>query len=338
MTGFTGTEFADPLTNLINAQDGEAAMLGMDEPTAWSVYLSYVAVSLAAETHRWFAWSLLGYEDEDLDQFFNSLKMFNYDPNHIYYPTFVGYVEMDHTPAPPTTVYAFFKDNGILQPTVLDTVGHMVGWLRNGSHMFGTMTTLNAQNHWGYRGPAPISRILEGTLITDPLYSHTHTTPEHWIDACYGSSEFLKFMLRAVNIPVRRIQVCNHFTPYFSTIDRYLDHGDDPYTSYSKSPPDFPGKDLLITGTKFQNWFHGQAQWDDIPECYNVDRQPYELALTNLPDVMVDEYCKDVSQNKSHAAGSVMAHYDNWYTVADLEALGLWTKLSAKALAQGKCQ
>ena len=45
----------------------------------------------------------------------------------------------------------------------------------------------------------------------------------------------------------------------------------------------------------------------------------------------------DIAGGLSHAQGAVYEHFASWYTVADLEALGLWESLAAKAELLGFC-
>ena len=50
------------------------------------------------------------------------------------------------------------------------------------------------------------------------------------------------------------------------------------------------------------------------------------------------EYCADQTANKDHASGSVYAELKQWgYTVAQLEAEGLWTNMDAAIAALGGC-
>ena len=53
------------------------------------------------------------------------------------------------------------------------------------------------------------------------------------------------------------------------------------------------------------------------------------------PDWIVDQYCWDVDANNSHAEGYVYQNFSFYYTVSELETLGLWTTLSQRATELG---
>ena len=54
-----------------------------------------------------------------------------------------------------------------------------------------------------------------------------------------------------------------------------------------------------------------------------------------LPDPLVQMYCDDVGNNATHASGSVYQVFAKWYTVQDLEAQTLWSRLSQQATVLG---
>jgi hypothetical protein len=158
--------------------------------------------------------------------------------------------------------------------------------------------------------------------------------PEHWTRGCWGTSGFLKEVLRAVNIPVDYVGVpnpaCSHATPHFLSEGLYLSHGDDPYISYWREGNTSvvpPMEDFLIDQTTYSSWFEG----DPNQACNNIGRRPIELMVDWLPDLLVQHYCDDVANNKTHASGSVYQVFQKWYTVQELEAENLWSRLSQRA-------
>jgi len=71
-----------------------------------------------------------------------------------------------------------------------------------------------------------VRRILEGTLLLDPQYAPSHPTPQHWTAGCWGTSAFLRSLLRAVNIPVLPMTSgCGHKVPYFMAYGPSLANG-----------------------------------------------------------------------------------------------------------------
>lgn len=342
MTHFQGTEFPDPIPNGIHPADDQSAVLNMNEPTAWAVYRSYVAFILAAEIEAWFPWSILDVEEEDLKDLFLSSTYHRFqtgNPDPDIQPPGTGYFTKEITPAPPTVVMHFLKDNNLIQTTPTDTVGALLNWMKGLNHIENDLgTALNYEYYWGYRGPPPLSRIFSGTHLTDP--QHINGPPGellHWIHACFGSTYFLQWVGRIAHIPVRQVWLCGHSTAYFPTLKKYLSHGDDPYNAFSKSKPDFPGTEPLVDTQTFRSWFGSDPSQANAQQCNNIGRQPKELALKHLPDYLVYLYCQDQAAGKSHAEGQVMDSFKNVYTLENLEAMNLWGKLNDKAQADGAC-
>jgi hypothetical protein len=219
----------------------------------------------------------------------------------------------------------------------------MLDWCRwNLSHYLGSFTPQNAEYHWQYRGKAPVRRIIEGTLLLDPQYAAGFPTPKHWTPGCWGTSGFLRSLLRVVNIPViPKVCGCGHIVPYFVGAGRYLSHGDDPYNALAKA--NFPADLLLLDEGTFANWFpfdpnDPQNPADQATACQNVGRRVIDLAVWHISDALLYYYCADKANGLDHASGQVFALFSpHGYTVAGLEATNLWERLAAEAQLQGKC-
>jgi hypothetical protein len=180
--------------------------------------------------------------------------------------------------------------------------------------------------------------IAAGRQCCAPLKARKITPIEnsvrHWTAGCHGTAGFLRAILRTVNIPVVHDHQCGHALPFFSADGLHLSHGDDPYSSYTFADPPYSMSELLIDQTKFDSWF-GSAVSDDA-KCKNVDKRVEELAIQYLPTQMLRDYCNDQAAGKSHAHGMVAENMSG-YTVAQLEAHHLWSRMDTKIASMGGC-
>ncbi len=308
----------------------------LSEANAWQIYVATVGMSLAAEIDGWFNWSLRDYDSNALFYTLSSRATFRLNRNNdvdSYNSNADGYIVMHAaTPAHPTVIFKFLADNNLIGVTPTQTVGHVLNWARwNLAHFFGPHTVDQWFLYWQYLGKPPVSRVIEGTVTTDPGTAPGFPGKVHWTAGCYGTTDFITRLLRLVNIPIHRVgsfqETGGHTSPYFVALQQYMSHGDDPYTSLSKA--NFPGQLLLIGENTWTSWFQNA---DPLVNLSNVGRRPVELAVWYLGDFMVGEYCGDVWAGKDHATGDVYSHYSTHYTVAQLEATDLWGRLQAKAV------
>jgi hypothetical protein len=146
-------------------------------------------------------------------------------------------------------------------------------------------------------------------------------------------------LLRAVNIPVRYVTAGGHATPFFSSEGLYLDHGDDLYTAYVRiktAGQPIPASEYFITQTTWDNWFGAAVPYATAQA--NIDRRMGELTVQYLPDYLLWRRCEDIRLGLSDATSSVYTgSLDRWYTLADLYAQNLWTRLDAKIASLGGC-
>ncbi len=346
-SSYSGTPLPDPLPNQQVLADADGPTTLLDENTeAWPMFIATIAQSLAAEIGGWVPWSLREYDKqqdfESLQDLLSGSKMFrrpSLNPNDYYYSPTPGLWPRDFSlPAHPTVTFAFLHTHGLIAPTQYQTVGRVLDWSRNLAHYFGGASALNMEYHWAYRGLPPVSRVLSGTLLTDPQYAGQFPDPEHWTAGCYGTSAFLQSLLRAINIPVDTLSgsadTCYHTMPYFRTLHMYLSHGDDPYTLADRQAT-YPAEQLLISEGTWKAWFQSG---DADTSCSNVGRRPTELAVWNFSPPLYVGYCSDVATNKDHASGYVYTvFFQQTFTVQQLEATNLWGRLDAAVQAAGGC-
>ena len=70
----------------------------------------------------------------------------------------------------------------------------------------------------------------------------------------------------------------------------------------------------------------------------NIGRRPIELSVKHLTTRVLLNRCQDITQGiTSHAASRVYRDVSRIYSLAELEAMDLWTKIDAKILALGGC-
>ncbi len=181
MMNFQGTFIEEPPANKEILPDNGWTHTVLDQQTqAWPLYLAYVAHSLAAEIGAWAPWSLKAYDGSDLQLLLSSWNMHHYDsnvPNDVYNTNYPGYVVYgsNATPAHPTFSYLFLHNNNLIDSTTLQTVVKVLEWSRwNMTHYIGGYSPKNLEYHWQYRGHPPASRVIQGTVITDPAYSSAY--------------------------------------------------------------------------------------------------------------------------------------------------------------------
>ena len=243
------------------------------------------------------------------------------------------------SPATPAHVMRFFTANNLLGTDALDTVGRLIGWCRILIHYY----TINDQDpdihaFWGPDVfPIPASMLINGTNFT----GRTPPVFGRYTYGCAGTTGFLKSVLRAINIPVQLVvPTCGHTMPLFTTINRALSHGDDPYnsmpdcTAFDGWPVPAP-VERLITLDQWHLWFDPPI--DPYVSINNVGRRMAELAVQYQSDALLDRYCQDTAAGLDHASGQVAALLKTFYTVSQLEASQLWDKLAAKATAINHC-
>ena len=331
----------DPPPNIANPADAEYARTVLSKDHAWPLFLAHVAHSLVVETGKWVSWSLTEYSQEELLELFDGSRMFRFDNN------LRGY-ELKHkgTPAPPDFTFDFLDTNNIVAEDRLQTIGNLLDWCRsNMIHFLGGFNAKNMEGHWQYRGLTPISLVISGTTGVFYPSKKGDTSPPraisgHYTAGCWGTTAFLRAVLRVVNIPVKEATADGHALPYFMSEGKYLSHGDDPYGQLSSNreshhPHPFPVEELFIDQSTYNAWFGPGV----TSAGANVGRRPRELAIEYLPRALLTQRCRDIRDGNSHADSRVYrwTAFNRNYSVADLEATDLWNRIDTKINRLGGC-
>jgi hypothetical protein len=344
MSAWPGPAYADPPEN------HEAAYLGPDSITtvldgdeaAWPFYATQVGMSLAAELGAWMPWSLRSYDSDALADLFDAPRsMYTYDAadGGAHDTIYAGYSPRGAvTPAHPVTTFRFFTENRLIGASPIETITGVLEWSRK--HMQNAVrlapTTRKdparsfSEAYWQYTGKAPLSRILSGTRVSDARWAKSFPDAVSWTEGCAMTTDAFVWLLRAVNIPVRRAgtrATCEHYAPFFSGEGLYLSHGDDPYHPMAKTAS-FSMERLLVRAPLWNAWFPN-AQGE--PWCWNVGRRVIDLNLGFPSEHLVGMYCTDTLRGASREKGEVRGAFRNLYTVAQLEQQSLWDRLAIRA-------
>jgi len=297
---------------------------------AWAYFKASVAQSLAVEIGQQVLWSIQAYSAPQLAQLFDSREMFYWNASPAGYR--IDSMHGNIVPAPPARSYAFLGTGSLIANTRLDTLSRVVDWCRaNLVHFSGGLTAANMQDQWQYRGVPPMTRVLDGTVQTSqPALGVMHRTA-----GCWGTVGLLRALMRAINVPVKLVTNAGHAQPWFMADARYLSHGDDPYNALTKATPPIPASEIPIDQAKFDAWFGAAVSATD--KANNVGRRTRELAIVYLPNYLLHAYCSDIANGKGHGNGQVFDTLSLNYTVAQLEAQTLWTRMDAKIAGFGGC-
>jgi hypothetical protein len=308
----------------------------LDSAAAFDLYIKHVAMILAVEIGHFVPWSILKYDQPSVKQLLDGRKMFKWVSGE---SEFGGVDKTGHrlttlvVPAPPTITASFLGINKLIGKTPIDTIERVLNWARCLIH-FGSGEVASGKQlgevYWQYKGTTPVSRMINGTEASEAVGGYWAKGTHHWTAGCWGTTGFLREVLRVVNIPVQEIDVV-HKLPHFTSVGLALSHGDDPY----ELAPEIPIGELPISESTFKAWF-----LDDPNPTHNVSRRVAELTLQYLPLQLLDKRCQDISMGKTDHANSLVYHayFTGVYTVAELEALQLWEKMDEKINSLGGCQ
>ena len=316
---------------------------------AFALYVRHVAAQLAIEINACVPWSALEYPSSDRTPLFDGRTMFRYvtkGASEWGEMSVTGHVVLAGlTPAPPLIVLGFLGQNGLIGSDRLDTVGRLFEWERsNLRHVIGGTPAVPVGagvGYWGYNGRAPVSRMINGTVMAAPLEQSSgfmFFDPEvrHWVGGCGGASPFNAEVLRTINIAAHRTSY-GHFQNRFALgggVHKGIGHGDDPYAL--ASAPEIPAIEILIDDATFHDWFVNES--DPIERLKKVGRRTADLYLQYLPQVLLGKHCQDLAAGTDHVHSAVYNYaFASSYTVDEAEAAGLWTGLDAKLAEIGGC-
>ena len=331
---FPGLSATPSVTTTLHLS-GELFGAGLDPALAWEYFLGYVAQSLAVEIAGWVPWSITAYTPAELEALLDSRSLFEYVSGPAKHSILRAHnLLTDHgaaTPGDPVRTFDFLRAGLIIGATRRETVERMLDWCRaNLAHFNGTWDPANLQAYWQYQGWPPVERMLAGT-------THPSDGFAHWTAGCWGTTGFLRAVLRTANAPVVLVDRCDHALPHFVRDGLYLSHGDDPYNSLARAKPPIPAGGLLIDAATFDAWFGATVPSSKV--CDNIGRRVRELAVQYLPNELLRLHCADLAAGRSHAQSDVYTQtgLNRDSTVSDLEAAGLWTRMDAKIAAFGGC-
>jgi hypothetical protein len=314
----------DPPPNLISLDDEGRLQTAVSKQDAWELFKALVAQSLAVEVGDRVDWSLTEYDADQLARTLDGRKTFAWSRG------LDGYMlDVKGVPAPPSVARSFLRDEGLVAGSRLETIGRVLGWCKRLVHFTGHPNPKQMEKHWYYRGHPPASRVISGTV--KPPFEN----PRHYTGGCWGTTAFLHSLLRVVNVPVDVVIGGGHTMPHFMAEDRYLSHGDDPYSKLMPATPPIPPTELLIGPAKFDDWFGDHRS--SAEQRQNVGRRNYELAVEYLPNLLVEKHCEDRAAGRSHADSEVADLLDPYYSVSNLENRNLWQRLDDKVARLGGC-
>ena len=332
-------ELTDPPPNMRHLADDQSALTVLSEDHAWSLFLAHVAYSLAVETGGWVPWSLTEYSQDELLELFDGSRTFRRSSG--------GY-ELIHraVPAPPDATFEFLSANLMIAQDRLHTIGNLHEWSRDLIHFLGGFTAKNVEGHWHYRGGMPVSRVISGTTPIFYPYKKGDTSPPkeltfgRYTAGCWGTTAFLRAVLRVVNIPVKAVtgggSTGRHSMPYFMSEGKYLSHSDDLYSQNTRSSPGFPIEELFIDQATYDAWFGPGVSLP--PGKSNVGRRGSDLTIKYLPRILLAQRCRDIREGRSRSKSLVWiwAGFPN-YSVEELEAMNLLDRIDAKIDGLGGC-
>lgn len=231
----------------------------VSEDLGKKVYIAYAAHSLALELGQGgVSWSVASDDAATLHHYFNSRSVvFRSNGSSSFFVGSPGgpgdsrdkYLG-DTSPATPIYAYNWLVNNNLLGSTHEQTILAVLDWFRsNAIHFYGNYSISNHNDHWGYPGQVPVHLLMQGTV------RNTESQARHWTAGCHGTAGFIQSVLKAVNIPVEIIYTCGHAQLYFPSIDRYMDHGDNPYNSNVSGQPTKNISGILLDSTTYTSRF-----------------------------------------------------------------------------------
>jgi hypothetical protein len=254
-------------------------------PEAWRLYIWWVAQNVALDMMDRLPWSLHDVTAGDLNNLaplFDSTEMFHLRITGDVVVGGVGHPNYHGKPwasylgstilGTPRYTYRFLAQNGIVKNTPLASIEAMLEWAGDLAHFIGSGTRTNALAHWGHRYFPTVEKIIEGTVRTG------ESSPRHWTMGCHGTSQFIKDVLRAINIPVRVPFMCDHAQIAFPSEGVFVDHGDNPY-SLRNAGSQCPASHLFLEEGRFLE-LYGQSVNHDDPEICDGEPNPvgYQVA------------------------------------------------------------
>lgn len=258
---------------------------------AWQLYTWWVAHNLALELRRELPWSV---SEASSDQsptpaaLFDSTELFHRLPDDTvqlgHAPEF-GYLSAPYASylgtailGTPRYTYRFLVQNQLLKPTRRETIAALLGWIGERFIPFsGFATRASALDHWGHRYNPTVEMLIEGTVrASDGRFGH-------FAFGSHGTAQFVKDVLRAVNIPVRVPYLCFESELWFPTDGIYLSDARAPYdTTFQASG--CSAEALFVDVPQWQSLFGTSGMNGfDFATCNAV---PTPLAFSLRPEAL----------------------------------------------------
>ena len=331
---------------LVLSPNGELFSTTFAPKLAWKIYVAYVAQSLAVEADHLVGWSVDDYTPAQLTWLFDSKSLFHYSwgLDRYFTPRWHSSLESLGAAQPGDSIgtFEYALGHGFIGADPTQTIERVLDWCRaNLAHFYGDYAPANLFDHWGARTWPTVGRILAGTR-------HSQFGFAHWTAGCWGTAGFLRLLLRTLNIPASLEEVDGHALPHFhlppsaagASRDLYLSHGDDPYNSLWRATPPVPIGELPLKQTEYDAWFGPNAIIPPTTSS-NVSRQTIDLSVRHLSNPLLRYHCGDLSAGRTPAQSEVydpnVTGLGRFYTVAELQAMNLWTNLDAKLAMIGGC-
>jgi len=326
----------DPPRNTVTLADNDDPITVLAPGDGWPLYIAHIAYSLAAEIDGWTSWSVTGYSNDALAILFDGREMFSWDSTHNGYAIKEGSGPGGVVPASPWTTLRFLYANGLYTcRNRQEAISLLLDWCRsNLIHFAGDFKAQNMQDQWQYRGSPPAVRVMNGNPFPNsPVASSAGI--EHRTAGCWGTTAFLRAVLRVLNIPVKHDEHVGHAMPNFITEGLFLTHGDDPYNRLTKATPPYLTSELLVDQATYDSFFGNGVPPTD--QTNNVGRRTRDLAIKYLPDELLKNLCADIAANSSHADSKVLKSLQPTYDLVSLESIKLWDQLNTKLTNLGGC-
>ncbi len=300
------TGLPDPPQNTFDTADADAFTSQLYSPVdAEARFLAYAANTLAAEIGGRVPWSIVGYTPKELAILLDSREFFWLNTEFGgYFVDLVSHGGMS-TMTTPETALAFLHGeldgsqrchSGLLEPCTGDeiiiaadspsgvagqatAVYRTIHWFRlNVIHFTNHWWNGNTEAHWQYRGYTPAIRLMMGTPRAEYLSdSRRDTTPDARVISrtagCWGTTGFMRTVLRAANIPVILEPAGGHALPHFPTLEdaelpSRMSHADDCYSRMTTTAS-FPSSALLMRPDLWKQWFRPSGGNTDALEVTN---------------------------------------------------------------------
>jgi len=184
----------DPPINIQLSAPGGSTWTVIDSVAAFDLYIRYVAMTLVVEIGEHVGWSMFDYDWKSLPELLDGSRMFRWigkgnSPWGVINASGHRVITLA-IPAPPMISASFLALNGLIAPTRLETIERLLNWCRaNLLHTFGGVIQSGktwGEVFWQYHGDTPLSRVINGTVMTEPVGNTIDNEVQHWTAGCHA--------------------------------------------------------------------------------------------------------------------------------------------------------